>query len=148
MIINEVKKHLGFKKDVDFATYLGISQSTLSAWHRRGSINYVLIITKCKDIDANWLLTGKGKMLKPETERILNADKIEFKEDLNKEIELLTKLVESQKETIESQKIVVRVLYEKVYSKSIEDDFEFNDPLAQNIIDKIESTVVKKTNKF
>lgn len=63
-IINEIKSHLGFTKDVDFADFLGIKQNTLSTWKSRDMIDYDLIISKCDFIDANWLLTGKGSMLK------------------------------------------------------------------------------------
>lgn len=64
LILNEIKLHYGMKKDVDFAIFLGISQSTLSSWHSRQTFDAELIIAKCEDIDANWLLTGKGSMLK------------------------------------------------------------------------------------
>lgn len=66
LILNEIKKHLGFKKDSDFANFLGIKQNTLSTWKSRNVIDYDLIISKCEDIDANWLLTGNGSMLKSE----------------------------------------------------------------------------------
>jgi transcriptional regulator with XRE-family HTH domain len=64
LILKEIQSYLGFKKDIDFAEFLGISQSTLSNWHKRGSIDYERIISKCELIDANWLLTGRGEMLK------------------------------------------------------------------------------------
>ena len=43
---------------------MGIKPNTLSNWYSRNTIDYDLIITKCERIDANWLLTGKGEMLK------------------------------------------------------------------------------------
>ena len=64
LIIKEIKKHLGITRDGDFAEFLGINQNTLSSWKSRDSINYELIISKCQDIDANWLITGEGSMLK------------------------------------------------------------------------------------
>ncbi|MGQ1945400.1 LexA family transcriptional regulator [Ornithobacterium rhinotracheale] len=66
LILNEIKKHLGYKKDGDFADFLGIKQNTLSTWKSRNTIDYDLIISKCENIDANWLLTGEGEMLKTE----------------------------------------------------------------------------------
>lgn len=63
-IINQIKLHLGIKTDSEFAEFLGVKQPTVSTWRKRNTIDYDLIITKCNDIDANWLLTGEGKMLK------------------------------------------------------------------------------------
>ncbi|CAI9674002.1 MULTISPECIES: LexA family transcriptional regulator [Elizabethkingia] len=64
LILNNIKSHLGFKTDSDFADFLGIKQNTLSNWKSRNTIDYELIITKCDEINANWLLTGEGEMLK------------------------------------------------------------------------------------
>ena len=63
-IINQIKLHLGIKTDSEFAEFLGVKQPTVSTWRKRNTIDYDLIITKCNDIDANWLLTGEGEMLK------------------------------------------------------------------------------------
>lgn len=67
LILKEIKKHYNFKTDGEFADFLGIKQNTLSNWASRNSIDYDRIISKCEDIDANWLLTGKGEMLKNPT---------------------------------------------------------------------------------
>lgn len=64
LILKEIKKYYNFKTDGEFADFLGIKQNTLSNWASRNSIDYDRIITKCEEIDANWLLTGKGSMLK------------------------------------------------------------------------------------
>lgn len=64
LIINKIKLHLGIKTDTEFADFLGVKQPTISAWRSRDTLDYELIIEKCKDINANWLLTGKGEMLK------------------------------------------------------------------------------------
>ena len=63
-IINEIKLYLGIKTDSEFADFLGVKQPTISTWRKRNTIDYKLIITKCNNIDANWLLTGQGEMLK------------------------------------------------------------------------------------
>lgn len=67
LILKEIKKHYSFKTDGEFAAFLGIKQNTLSNWSTRNSIDYDRIIEKCEDIDANWLMTGKGEMLKTAT---------------------------------------------------------------------------------
>ncbi|WP_372937988.1 helix-turn-helix domain-containing protein [Seonamhaeicola sp.] len=71
LILKEIKKHYKFRTDSEFADFLGIKQNTLSNWSTRNSLDYERIISKCEEIDANWLLTGKGSMLKQE-ERAAN----------------------------------------------------------------------------
>lgn len=65
-IINKLKEYLNFKTDTEFAKFLGIKQNTVSSWRSRDTIDYELIISKCDTISAEWLLTGKGDMLKKE----------------------------------------------------------------------------------
>lgn len=66
LILNEIKFHLGFNKDSDFARFLGIKPQTLSTWHSRNTFDIELVYAKCEQIDANWLLGGGGPMLKSE----------------------------------------------------------------------------------
>lgn len=66
LILNEIRKYLNIKTDTEFANFLGIKQNTLSSWKARNSIDYDLIISKCDYLNANWLLTGEGSMLKEE----------------------------------------------------------------------------------
>ncbi|TWP30545.1 peptidase S24 [Apibacter muscae] len=68
LILNRIKEYNDFKTDKELASFLGISKSTLSNWYNRNSIDYDLVFSKCVQIDKNWLLTGKGKMLKEEKE--------------------------------------------------------------------------------
>ncbi|WP_410221895.1 helix-turn-helix domain-containing protein [Pedobacter sp.] len=63
LILNEIKYYYKFKSDAEFARFLGIAPNTLSNWYSRNTLDYELVITKCEDINANWLLTGKGDML-------------------------------------------------------------------------------------
>lgn len=62
-IIKELRSYLGYKKDTELAEFLGIKQNTISSWKKDRSIDYELIISKCDNINANWLITGKGNML-------------------------------------------------------------------------------------
>mgnify|MGYP003466685569 CR=1 FL=1 len=59
-IVRRAKEIRGFKTDLELAQFLGIARSTLSNWITRNSIDYPLILEKMKDVDYNWLLTGKG----------------------------------------------------------------------------------------
>lgn len=49
-----------------FATLIGVSAQTISAWGTRNTFDSELIYTKCIGISAEWLLTGKGSMLRRE----------------------------------------------------------------------------------
>ncbi|ROH98375.1 helix-turn-helix transcriptional regulator [Chryseobacterium sp. G0240] len=71
LILNLIKLHYKFKTDSDFAKFLDISPQMLANWKTRNTIDYDLIYTKCVDIDANWLLTGKGDMIRPEYNSII-----------------------------------------------------------------------------
>jgi phage repressor protein C with HTH and peptisase S24 domain len=64
IILNKIKSHYGFKKDSDLARFLEISPQTFSNWKKRNSYDPQLIYTKCPEINSDWLLTGKGPMLK------------------------------------------------------------------------------------
>lgn len=55
---------LGIKKDAEFARFLGIKPQTLSSWYSRNTFDIELLYAKCEFISADWLLTGKGEMLK------------------------------------------------------------------------------------
>ena len=46
-----------------FAKLLGVSAQTISAWIARNTFDSELIYTKCRYINASWLLTGEGSML-------------------------------------------------------------------------------------
>lgn len=64
LILNEIKLHYGFKSDAEFARFLGVKPQTLASWYSRNTFDIDLLYSKCVDIDANWLLTGQGEMLK------------------------------------------------------------------------------------
>lgn len=64
LILNEIKSHYKFKSDAEFARFLDIKPQTLSSWYSRNTFDIDLIYAKCEDISGDWLLTGKGSMLK------------------------------------------------------------------------------------
>lgn len=47
-----------------FATLLGVSAQTISAWGVRNTFDSELIYTKCIGLSSKWLLTGEGPMLR------------------------------------------------------------------------------------
>jgi hypothetical protein len=64
LILNEIKSYYGFKKDADFARFLGITPQTLSNWKARDTFDPVLVYTKCVDLNPHWVLVGEGEMTK------------------------------------------------------------------------------------
>lgn len=71
-ILNEIKSYLGFSKDADFARFLGISPQTLSSWHRRNMYDIDILYAKCVDINPEYLISGRGDMLRKSPTRIQN----------------------------------------------------------------------------
>lgn len=59
-IVGRAKRVLDLKTDAALASYLGVSRSTLSNWIARNSIDFPLLLERLKEVDYNWLLTGKG----------------------------------------------------------------------------------------
>ena len=113
LILKKIMSHLNIHKDYLFADFLGISQSTLANWFKRDVINYELIISKCDFLDANWLLTGKGSMLKssapdsavvnePETPYNYTVPKLDQAQE--KIIALQEKLIEARDKFLDKDK--------------------------------------------
>ena len=66
LILSKIKSHYNFEKDADFARFLEIKPQTLSSWYSRNTFDIELLYSKCVEINPEWLLTGKGEMLKRE----------------------------------------------------------------------------------
>ena len=78
-IINRLKEAYNIQKDTDLANLLGISKSTLSNWVSRDSIDFDKVFSLCEHIDINWLLTGRGSILKEDSEQVLPEINYEYK---------------------------------------------------------------------
>ena len=65
-ILNRLKEAYNIQKDTELASLLGISKSTLSNWVSRDSLDYDKVFSKCEHLNLDWLLTGRGSMLKSE----------------------------------------------------------------------------------
>ena len=63
-MLDEIKSYLNIAKGKEFAAFLGIKPSTLSMWYKRNTFDTDLIFKKCDFLNPEWLLTGKGSMLK------------------------------------------------------------------------------------
>lgn len=64
--LNEIIRHYCDGKPSVFAKFLGVAPSTISSWLSRDTFDYDLIFAKCENISSEWLLTGRGEMIKQE----------------------------------------------------------------------------------
>lgn len=59
----------------EFARMIGVSPQAINTWVSRDTFDIDIIYSKCVNLSADWLLTGKGEMLKAaETAEALAAD--------------------------------------------------------------------------
>lgn len=65
-VLNRLKEAYNIRKDTELAALLGVSKSTLSNWSSRNTIDYDKVFSLCEHINIDWLLTGRGSMLKTE----------------------------------------------------------------------------------
>lgn len=72
-IIDRAKKSLNLSSDNELAERLNVSKATLSNWKNRNSLDFPLLFSICEHVNYNWLLTGKGDMLKNDTPPPLEA---------------------------------------------------------------------------
>jgi phage repressor protein C with HTH and peptisase S24 domain len=64
VMLDAIKEYLTFKKNSDLAVFLGVTPQAVSNWYSRNTFDAELIYTKCEFVNPDWLLTGKGPMLK------------------------------------------------------------------------------------
>lgn len=69
-MIDAIKEHLNMQKNTDFARFLGISSQAVSNWYSRNTFDAELLYSKCDFLNASWLLTGRGSMLKEEPKQM------------------------------------------------------------------------------
>lgn len=60
-VLNRLKNELKIKSDKELANYLGVNYKTLGMWKIRNSVQHDIIITKCGDLDLNWVFAGNRK---------------------------------------------------------------------------------------
>jgi transaldolase len=114
--LHRIKKYLDFKgisvsafeKNLSFSN--GSFASQLKKSKTMGVDKLEHILNKHTDLDANWLLTGKGQMIKKNKTEPLNTEKTTFKEGLNSnDVVLLEKDLESARKELESQKYIIEL---------------------------------------
>lgn len=63
-MLNALINHYEGGNKSQFAKRLGVSAQGLSTWLSRNTFDTELIYSKCENVNPEWLLTGKGNMLK------------------------------------------------------------------------------------
>ncbi len=117
LILNRIKAHYKFKKDIDFAKFLGIASNTLGNWHSRNTMNFDRIFTKCEELNPNWIINGVGRPNKDYdnleetiTSEVGDVDQDYRLKNFGKETERLAKLASLQEETIAAQAKTIAVM--------------------------------------
>ncbi len=64
LVLNRFKNAKNINSDKELAEVLGVSKSTLSNWIARDSLDYDLLFSFCEHTNLEWLLTGRGEMMK------------------------------------------------------------------------------------
>lgn len=74
--LNALKNYKKFKTHAEFAKFLCIKPQSLSNWYARKSFDVHILCSKMPEIDANWLITGKGSMLRKSEETETKEGKV------------------------------------------------------------------------
>ena len=83
-ILQAIKVYKGFKSNLALSQYLGVSNSALSNWTARGTLDESLIRSKIPEIRVEFLRTGEYPMIE-------QGDMIQF---LLRKIEILERKIE------------------------------------------------------
>lgn len=99
-MLDKIKTHYSFKKDSQFARFLGIRPQVLSNWKSRNTFDPALIYTKCVGLNPSWILTGNGDMLLPQEIKDLHPIEEESAEyKLREKVTVLKEQIQILKET-------------------------------------------------
>ena len=118
LILNRLISHYDFKFQADLARFLGIKTNTLSNWYTRNIINFDLLVTKCEDLNLNWLINGSGNPPKIYINSEENGPSItndrgpEYKhaDRLQEEIDRLNDTISIQEKTIAAQAKTIAIM--------------------------------------
>ncbi len=67
--LEKLVEYYGNGNKSHFAKMLGVKAQTINTWLSRNTYDTELIFAKCDNINASWLLTGEGNMLRSESEK-------------------------------------------------------------------------------
>ena len=66
-VLDKIKSFYNFKSISEFARHLGVNSQNVRNWYARNNYNANLLIERCKEINPEFIITGKGEMLKSST---------------------------------------------------------------------------------
>lgn len=110
-ILKKIKEKINALNDIDLANWFGVKSGTISSWRVRNSIDYALLIDKCKDygFDLNKILLGKstvcGESLQAEESKVNYG---------NANINLILKILSERENTILKLSKEIGILEEKI----------------------------------
>ncbi len=67
-ILNAIIEHYADGKNTLFAKKIGVAPQTVSTWLARNTFDFDIIYAKCEGINADFLFTGEGEILKGDTQ--------------------------------------------------------------------------------
>lgn len=83
-ILDKVKAFYNLKGNKELADFLGVNKQTISNWYSRKTLDYDIILSKCKDIDLHWLFLEDEKKEQEANKIILSTLTQTVTEVLNK----------------------------------------------------------------
>lgn len=81
-MLEAIITHFADGNKSQLARILNISPQAISTWLSRGTFDQELIYAKCENINPDWLLTGRGSMLKSEGMPLMGDKEAEKEEVL------------------------------------------------------------------
>ncbi|UGU17343.1 helix-turn-helix domain containing protein [Sinomicrobium kalidii] len=123
LMLDQIKHHYRFKRDVDLARHLGIKPQALSNWRKRNSFDAELIYTKCDELNSSWLLNGEGPMLRKDLETPLPVHEAGSTYVLREKINAMEGQIEALKQANEALRETNSTLRDtrEIYKKRIEE---------------------------
>ena len=122
LILNRIKSHYKFKFDAELARFLGVNESAFGNWRSRNIIKLELLITKCADLNPNWIINGQGRPTKEydnfeeNLPSLVEEEKIDYVRQQD-EIDHLHQVIIAQEKTIAAQAKTIEVMGQLIGKK-------------------------------
>lgn len=84
-ILERIKEFYGFRFDAALCQFFGITSGALSNWKRRGTIDFGLVVDRCRELNEqgeqpnlHWIIEGNGAKKAPQVEKAGMSTNSEF----------------------------------------------------------------------